>query len=193
MRRKYCLFVLVGATGAGKDKIMDALFDHFGEKLGHYQSLTTRPRREGESPDAYEFVTQEEGERLITEGGLFEWYRPFASDPVNPKPYIYGRRMGKLKLLDEMPLICDMTEEGVQTHEQLVDSGELEMRVIRVVPKNMAPLARRDERRASDANRALVPIRTHYVLVNDHAPGGFDQAVQAAIAYVDINQLTIAA
>lgn len=67
------LLVLSGASGSGKDTVMQALLD----KYPNMQKLVTtnsRPKRENEVEGYdYHFVTREEFERLIADEAFFEW------------------------------------------------------------------------------------------------------------------------
>lgn len=62
-----------GPSGAGKDTLVEALLARTG-RLRYSVSATTRPPRAGErNGEHYFFVTREEFDRRIRDGGLLEW------------------------------------------------------------------------------------------------------------------------
>ena len=70
--RQPLLFVIAGASGAGKDTILAALRPH-EPHLHFVVTTTTRPRRVDELPDVhYHFLTEAEFVRLRAEGGFLE-------------------------------------------------------------------------------------------------------------------------
>jgi len=66
------LLVLIGPGGAGKGTLARHLVDA-DERLWLSRSWTTRPRREGEALDAYEFVDADTFRARIAAGGFLEW------------------------------------------------------------------------------------------------------------------------
>ncbi|MBR2677457.1 MAG: guanylate kinase [Solobacterium sp.] len=74
MRDKGLLIVISGPSGVGKGTVIKRFIEDPDLKLAFSVSMTTREKREGEVEGVnYYYVTREEFEKTIKEGGLLEW------------------------------------------------------------------------------------------------------------------------
>jgi guanylate kinase len=82
------LFVVSGPSGAGKDTLVEALREH-RPTLRYSISATTRPPRPDERDAAhYFFVSDEEFQRRMREGGLLEWREYNGNLYGTPRDYV---------------------------------------------------------------------------------------------------------
>ncbi|MCA9794152.1 MAG: hypothetical protein KC910_20225 [Candidatus Eremiobacteraeota bacterium] len=70
------IFLLDGPSGAGKTTITQALLEHFKDRLGFCQRVTTRAQREGETGSDYQFIDAHDFESRLARGE-FAAYRKF--------------------------------------------------------------------------------------------------------------------
>ncbi len=66
------LILIIGPSGVGKSVILKELKSRHPELI-FPRSATTRPKREGEGDDLYRFVSDEEFDALVADGGVLEW------------------------------------------------------------------------------------------------------------------------
>lgn len=66
------LVLIIGPSGVGKSVILQHLKESYPD-LHFPKSATTRARREGEGDDLYHFLSEDEFDQLIEEGGVLEY------------------------------------------------------------------------------------------------------------------------
>ena len=67
------IIVIEGPSGAGKDTIIKTLMQRYPERFGKLVSVATRAMRPNESEgNPYHFVTNEEFDRMVENGDIFE-------------------------------------------------------------------------------------------------------------------------
>lgn len=77
--------ILVGKMGSGKNSVANCLLRDFSDdscKYTRIKTYTTRGQRDGEEPDAYHFVTNEEFDEMKANGEFAESYETKKLCPV---------------------------------------------------------------------------------------------------------------
>jgi guanylate kinase len=151
------------------------------ENLWLSRSWTTRPRREGEPPDAYHFVDRPSFEARAAEGGFLEWNRVFDHLYGTPLPEpspghdvlleidVQGARDVKARQPDAVVILVLPPSRAVQA-ERLRRRGDSEESIV-------SRLAGADREEA--AGRALAD----HVVVNEDLGQAIDEVVGIVEAY----------
>jgi guanylate kinase len=168
-RRRGLLIVLSSPSGAGKTTISRMLRESDPD-IAMSVSVTTRPRRPGETEGVdYHFVDEAEFDRLIETGEFVEWAPVFG--------YRYGTPKAPVKdaLREGRDILFDIDWQGTQQLHSAM--GEDLVRIF-ILPPSMPELERRLRERGTDPED-VVADRMHraageighwaeydYVLVN---------------------------
>lgn len=89
MSKRGMLIVLSGPSGVGKGTVRKAIFAQDNNKFDYSVSMTTRQMRPGEvNGKDYYFVTKEEFEKEIAEGGMLEYAQYIDNYYGTPLKYV---------------------------------------------------------------------------------------------------------
>ncbi len=178
------LIVISGPSGAGKDSVIRRMKE-LGIPLHFVVTMTTRPPRPGEEDGKdYIFVSEEEFERVLKEGGFLE------------NAIVYGHRYGVPKeqvrkaLESGKDVVMRVDVQGARTLRRLVPEAVF----IFLIPSSEEELVRRLKTRSTEDEKALelrLSIAREemkslgefdYVVIN--ADGRLDEAVQKIMAII---------
>jgi guanylate kinase len=105
---KHPLIIIMGASGVGKDTIINALLDR-NKKLSKIKRATSREKKDRDADGDFEYFTSEEMEKNIKSGDIL-----FAYDSHRQDWSKYWMLYEELKKLEEQPLITVMWQGGLQ-------------------------------------------------------------------------------
>ena len=139
------LIVLSGPSGAGKDTVLDRMKE-LNLPCHYVMTLTTRPRRPGESNGVdYHFTSEAEFQEMIQQGELLEWAK------------VYGHWYGVPKQQVEQALergediVVKVDVQGAATIKNLFPGAVL----IFLTPPSIEEQARRLQQRKSESTAEL--------------------------------------
>ncbi|MDD2301153.1 MAG: guanylate kinase [Bacillota bacterium] len=185
------LFVLSGPSGAGKGTICKEIVRR--EKIGLSVSMTTRaPRGEEKHGKSYYFVSEEEFQKNIDEGGFLEYAKIYGHSYGTPKKLVLGQ------LSKGKDIILEIEMQGAFQVKNVYPEGIL----IFVLPPSLAELRKRliargteDEediliRQQATLNEIALIHDYDYYVINDELEQAVDKVrsiIKAEHSKVDKN------
>ena len=165
------LFIISGPSGSGKTTLLAGLIKDkkIGKLLVKSRSLTTRPRRTGESNGSeYFFVTPLEFRHLLKAKKILEWTRYLGYYYGTPKGPLeiqlsYGRNIG---------LCLDI--KGARTLKKLYPNNTV---TIFILPPSLEVLKSRIEYRSSSTNKKEIARRVRLARRELLAASEFDHCI----------------
>jgi len=139
------LFIISGLSGAGKDSVIEGL-KKSGAEFNWVVTTTTRPMRQGETEgNPYHFISKEDFEEKIKNGGFLEWAKVYDN--------YYGTQKKDVEFLLESgkPTILKIDCQGAK----IVKDKIKEVKVIFIVPPSMEILEQRLRGRGTDSEDAI--------------------------------------
>ena len=163
------IFALVGPSGAGKTRLILECIKRLGGEIASLPCFTTRPRRGPDDDPFYVFVSEEEIRRQEV----------FATFEYGGYLYASTHRVPRA-ILSDRPAICALTEQGVLNHR----GAGYEVITIHVIPSGEWDARSLERARADTAREGSIPY--DHQIVNNFAPGGFEQAIRQLIEIISI-------
>lgn len=177
------LFIISGPSGSGKTTLLAGLIKDkkIGKLLVKSRSLTTRPRRTGESNGSeYFFVTPLEFRHLLKAKKILEWTRYLGYYYGTPKGPLeiqlsYGRNIG---------LCLDI--KGARTLKKLYPNNTV---TIFILPPSLEVLKSRIEYRSSSTNKKEIARRVRLARRELLAASEFDHCILNQSLQVALEEL----
>ena len=173
MKRRGLLIIVSGFAGSGKGTIMKRLVEE-DENYALSVSMTTRAPRPGEVHGReYFFVSKEEFERKIKEGGLIEYASYVENYYGTPRAYVEEQMAAGKDVVLEIEI-----QGALKVRERYPDAV-----LIFVLPPSVEELYRRLKNRGTEtedvvrkrmsraAEEAGIIERYDYIMINDEVAG----------------------
>lgn len=143
IQRRGFIFVLSSPSGAGKTTITRRLMQEDAGGLVMSVSVTTRPRRVGETDGVdYFFVSESQFDSMIAEGELLEHAEVFGNRYGTPRHYVEQAQQRGVDVL------FDIDWQGTR---QLAEHKRNDLVSVFILPPSMQELERRLHTRARDS------------------------------------------
>lgn len=190
------LIIMSGPSGVGKDTVRRLVMADKSLNLAYSVSMTTRPRREHETPGVdYFYVTKEEFQKTLDEDGFLEHAQFVGNYYGTPKAYVEKlRNEGKNVLL----------EIEVEGAKQVISKCHgSDVVTIFLIPPSMEDLEQRIRKRGTESEEVIqqrlakaqreleLKYAYDYPVINDTVKSAADQIrkiIRDKIKYLGLNQ-----
>lgn len=190
------LIVMSGPSGVGKGTVRRLVMADKSLNLAYSVSMTTRPRREHETPGVdYFYVTKEEFQKTLDEDGFLEHAQFVGNYYGTPKAYVEKlRNEGKNVLL----------EIEVEGAKQVISKCHgSDVVTIFLIPPSMEDLEQRIRKRGTESEEVIqqrlakaqreleLKYAYDYPVINDTVKSAADQIrkiIRDKIKYLGLNQ-----
>lgn len=190
------LIIMSGPSGVGKGTVRRLVMADKSLNLAYSVSMTTRPRREHETPGVdYFYVTKEEFQKTLDEDGFLEHAQFVGNYYGTPKAYVEKlRNEGKNVLL----------EIEVEGAKQVISKCHgSDVVTIFLIPPSMEDLEQRIRKRGTESEEVIqqrlakaqreleLKYAYDYPVINDTIKSAADQIrkiIRDKIKYLGLNQ-----
>lgn len=190
------LIIMSGPSGVGKGTVRRLVMADKSLNLAYSVSMTTRPRREHETPGVdYFYVTKEEFQKTLDEDGFLEHAQFVGNYYGTPKAYVEKlRNKGKNVLL----------EIEVEGAKQVISKCHgSDVVTIFLIPPSMEDLEQRIRKRGTESEEVIqqrlakaqreleLKYAYDYPVINDTVKSAADQIrkiIRDKIKYLGLNQ-----
>lgn len=190
------LIIISGPSGVGKGTVRRLVMADKSLNLAYSVSMTTRPRREHETPGVdYFYVTKEEFQKTLDEDGFLEHAQFVGNYYGTPKAYVEKlRNEGKNVLL----------EIEVEGAKQVISKCHgSDVVTIFLIPPSMEDLEQRIRKRGTESEEVIqqrlakaqreleLKYAYDYPVINDTVKSAADQIrkiIRDKIKYLGLNQ-----
>lgn len=190
------LIIMSGPSGVGKGTVRRLVMADKSLNLAYSVSMTTRPRREHETPGVdYFYVTKEEFQKTLDEDGFLEHAQFVGNYYGTPKAYVEKlRNEGKNVLL----------EIEVEGAKQVISKCHgSDVVTIFLIPPSMEDLEQRIRKRGTESEEVIqqrlakaqreleLKYAYDYPVINDTVKSAADQIrkiIRNKIKYLGLNQ-----
>lgn len=190
------LIIMSGPSGVGKGTVRRLVMADKSLNLAYSVSMTTRPRREHETPGVdYFYVTKEEFQKTLDEDGFLEHAQFVGNYYGTPKAYVEKlRNEGKNVLL----------EIEVEGAKQVISKCHgSDVVTIFLIPPSMEDLEQRIRKRGTESEEVIqqrlakaqreleLKYAYDYPVINDTVKNAADQIrkiIRDKIKYLGLNQ-----